>query len=205
MKKNKKCNIYIAVHKECNLPNIDGYIPLHVGKEGKKDLGFIGDNTKNNISSKNPNYCELTGLYWINKNIKCDITGLVHYRRYFFDKPLKHEFKDIIQVTEIKNILNNYDIIVPKKFLVREKNNYENYKKLEHIKDLDMCRKVISEIYPEYVESFDIAMEARYFYPFNMLISNKKIFDDYTNWLFDILFEVEKRVDISDYNDYDKR
>jgi hypothetical protein len=31
------------------------YLPLHVGREGKEDLGYIGDNTEDNISTKNPN------------------------------------------------------------------------------------------------------------------------------------------------------
>ncbi len=205
---NKKKNgvkVYIAVHKPCNLPNIEGYIPLQVGKEGKKDLGFVGDNTGDNISSKNSNYCELTGLYWMYKNVTCDIIGLVHYRRYFFKGMFQHRMSDIIRVEEIKSILKEYDIIVPKKFLVREKNNYENYKKLEHIEDLDICRQVIAELTPEYLDSFDLACKKRYFYPYNMFITRKGKFDEYAEWLFKILFEVEKRVDITNYSDYDKR
>ena len=38
-----------------------------------------------------------------------------------------------------------------------------------------------------------------------MIITRKNIFDDYCKWLFDVLFEVEKRVDISDRDDYQKR
>ena len=33
----------------------------------------------------------------------------------------------------------------------------------------------------------------------------KDKFDAYCEWLFDILFELEKRLDISDYSDYDAR
>lgn len=38
-------------------------------------MGYIGDNTGDNISLRNPNYCELTGLYWAWKNLKCDYIG----------------------------------------------------------------------------------------------------------------------------------
>ena len=38
-----------------------------------------------------------------------------------------------------------------------------------------------------------------------MLIMKKNRFDAYSKWLFDILFELEKRVDISDYDSYQAR
>lgn len=46
------------------MPDDDVYVPLHVGAAGKESLGYLPDNTGDHISSKNPNYCELTGLYW---------------------------------------------------------------------------------------------------------------------------------------------
>lgn len=46
------------------MPDDDVYVPLHVGAEGKESLGYLPDNTGDHISSKNPSYCELTGLYW---------------------------------------------------------------------------------------------------------------------------------------------
>ena len=75
--------ILVATHKAYWMPEDDVYLPLHVGREGKRDLGFVGDNTGDNISLKNPNFCELTGLYWAWKNLQCDYIGLCHYRRYF--------------------------------------------------------------------------------------------------------------------------
>ena len=82
--------IVVATHKAFPMPTDKMYIPLHVGAEGKTnedgtplDLGYQKDNTGDNISAKNANYCELTGLYWAWKNLKADYIGLVHYRRYF--------------------------------------------------------------------------------------------------------------------------
>ena len=39
----------------------------------------------------------------------------------------------------------------------------------------------------------------------NMFIMRKELLDEYCAWLFDILFEVEKRLDISSYSEYDRR
>ena len=55
--------ILIATHKEYWMPRDEVYLPIHVGKENKQELGYIGDNTGCNISIKNPNYCELTAIY----------------------------------------------------------------------------------------------------------------------------------------------
>lgn len=85
MKKNIK--LIVATHKSYEMPQDDNlYIPLHVGKKGKKDLGYLGDDTGDNISEFNPYYCELTGVYWAWKNLDYDYLGLVHYRRYFCKK-----------------------------------------------------------------------------------------------------------------------
>jgi len=39
----------------------------------------------------------------------------------------------------------------------------------------------------------------------NMVITSKTLYDEYCSWLFDILFEVEKRTNIENYDDYQKR
>lgn len=90
--------ILIAAHKQYWMPNDPVYLPLHVGAEGKQDLGYTQDNTGDNISAKNPNFCELTGLYWAWKNLDADYVGLVHYRRYFTRKEVHDIEKKKAQV-----------------------------------------------------------------------------------------------------------
>ena len=46
--------IIVATHKKYKMPKDDIYLPLHVGAQGNKSLGYIGDNTGDNISAKNP-------------------------------------------------------------------------------------------------------------------------------------------------------
>ena len=38
-----------------------------------------------------------------------------------------------------------------------------------------------------------------------MFVMKKQLFDEYCRWLFSILFELEKRIDISGYNKYEAR
>ena len=75
--------VIVAAHKPYRMPQDSMYLPLQVGRAvADQDLGWQGDNTGDNISLKNPYYCELTGLYWAWKNLKADAIGLVHYRRF---------------------------------------------------------------------------------------------------------------------------
>lgn len=52
------------------MPKDSMYLPMQVGASVKKadgktlDLGYTKDDTGDNISEKNPLFCELTGLYW---------------------------------------------------------------------------------------------------------------------------------------------
>lgn len=200
----KNVKVYIATHKKANLPELKEYVPIQVGAEGKEKLGYITDNTGENISNKNSNFCELTATYWIMKNDNSDIVGLTHYRRYFFNNIFSNSFKNIIHKEKIIKILNNYDIIVPKKYklgVTVEK----QYSQIHNIEDLMKCGEIIKNKNPEYSEAFDKVLKKRKIYTYNMFISRKKVFDDYYKWLFDILFEAEKIIDISNYDNYNKR
>ena len=108
--------IIVATHKKFIMPqDKELYLPIHVGCEGKKDLGFQGDNTGDNISSLNPYYCELTGLYWAWKNLDCDYLGLVHYRRYFTKRSQRYsDYTSMDEVVlsrgDLDNLLSQNDV-----------------------------------------------------------------------------------------------
>lgn len=83
-----KIKILIVGHKETPVLTDDIYLPIWVGaklSDKRIPLPWVGDDTGENISEKNKEYCELTGLYWAWKNLKdIDYVGLCHYRRYFY-------------------------------------------------------------------------------------------------------------------------
>ncbi len=205
MSTNKEVKIYIATHKELQYPYKECYIPIQVGADINKKLNYMGDNTGDNISKKNKNYCELTALYWIWKNSEADIVGLEHYRRYLYKNIFSNKAKNLLSKEDIIKTLNKYDIILPKPMYMSKNNVKEQFAIKHNVEDLQVCKEIIKEIYPEYEESFDKVMNSHHMYTCNMVITKKEIFNDYMKWLFDILFEVEKRVDISKYSDYNKR
>ena len=80
-----KTEIWVVTHKKYKEIDDDLHKTIQVGKSLGTDLGYVGDDTGDNISYKNPFYCELTGMYWLWKNYKCDIIGICHYRRFFLE------------------------------------------------------------------------------------------------------------------------
>lgn len=198
-----KTKIYIVTHKSFKEPKINGYIPIQVGASGKEYLGYKVDCEGDNISSKNANYCELTGVYWVWKNDdESDIVGIVHYRRYFVKR---FRLNRPIDINEINKILEKYDIILPKKEIYAE-SAIEQYSIDSGFEsDWDKIKEIIKEDYSDYLETYEKIMNNNKMYQYNMMICRKEIFDEYCNWLFDILFKLEKEIDLSQRNDYQKR
>lgn len=201
--------ILVATHKKYWMPADDVYLPIHVGREGKEDLDYMGDNTGDNISEKNPNYCELTGLYWAWKNLDCEYIGLCHYRRYFAHKAKGNSLKDkqqsILKKQDYEQLLQQYDVILPKKRNYYIETVRSQYEHAHNKRDLDEVENIIRQYYPSYIEAYEKVMSSRKLYIYNMFVMNKFMFDKYCTWLFDILFTLEKRIDIASYDKYNAR
>lgn len=187
--------IGIAAHKPYQMPEDAMYMPLHVGREGKSDIGYVGDNTGDHISEKNPSFCELTGVYFLWKNVEAEYLGLVHYRRHFsLKRKGKDPFQNVLRYEEIKPLLGTYKIFVPQKRRYYIETMYSHYAHTHYASHLDETRKIIEEIYPDYLKAYDDAVQATGGYMFNMMIMQKELFADYCEWLFTILFELERRI-----------
>lgn len=211
----KKTKIIIATHKKYRMPDDSMYLPLHVGAEGKESLGYRQDNTGDNISSKNPYFCELTGLYWAWKNLDCQYLGIVHYRRHFTvksriviwksRKSIAAKMKCVLHEDELRPLLEKYDMIVPNKRRYFIESLYSHYSHSHYSSHLDVAREIIEEKYPEYLVSFDKVIHRRSGYMFNMYIMGKELSDQYCVWLFDILFELERRIDMTGLSGFQRR
>lgn len=206
----KDIKIIVATHKKYEMPQNKIYLPVQVGAEGKEDLGYVKDNTGENISIKNPYFCELTGLYWAWKNLKHSYIGLAHYRRHFSTARKKGKNKDerlqqVLTLQETSQLLQDCDIILPKKRKYYIENLYNHYKHTMFVEPLDETRAIIAERYPEYLKEFDRLKKRTSAHMFNMFIMKREIVNDYCEWLFNILFELEKKIDISEYDSFHAR
>ena len=205
-----KITVIIAAHKKYQMPKDKLYLPLHVGAEGKDDIGYQKDNDGKNISKKNPFFCELTGLYWAWKNLKSDYIGLVHYRRHLtidkkIGKTTEEKFNHVLTLKQVKELLKDNDIILPNKRKYYIENLYDHYKHTMYIEPLDETRKIIEKKYPTYLDEFDKLHKRTSAHMFNMFIMKKDLLNGYCEWLFDILFELEKRMKDKEYDQFHSR
>lgn len=208
--------IYVITHKKFNDSLLDDhYKVLHVGVNDDCKDYYLRDDTGNNISYKNPNFCELTGLYWAWKNGSendDDICGLVHYRRYFTTKKeselywKKGVMPSILPYHEIEDKLRTHDMILPVQMRLLIHNVGTAYVKEHNKEDLNILENSIRKVCPNYLQSFNKTIKSKSFYWANMMICKKVLFDEYCAWLFSIMEELEKRIDITKYsNDYQTR
>ena len=96
-------------------------------------------------------------------------------------------------------------MILPKKRHYWIETNYTQYIHAHHEQDLTVTSEVIEQQCPDYLSAYDSQMGRRSGHRFNMFVMRSDLLDDYCRWLFSVLFELESRLDISDYDEYNKR
>lgn len=205
-----KVQIIVATHKEYRMPSDPLYLPVQAGAALHPSLPYTGDSSGENISRRNATFCELTCLYWAWKNLNADAVGLCHYRRYFaghraFHRNVKGKWNNILTTPEAESILRTVPIILPKRRNYFIETGYSQYAHAHHEQDLILTRAILQEKYPDYIPAFDTTLRRTRGHRFNMLVMRHDLFDRYCAWLFDILFTLEQRLDISSYSDYDRR
>lgn len=219
--KNIKTKVLVCCHKKDIFATENPYFPIQVGKETSKiDLGIQGDNTGENISNKNYCYCELTGLYWAWKNLNdVDIIGLCHYRRYF---DFHNQCEAIKPHTSFSTSdFQKIDLSIPNEVLNKVANGFivmtrpKSYRYnlmadycICHISDdFRVLSQTIKETQPKDIQNafFQVFYQKNMLRPCNMFLMNKSEFDEYCSWLFNLLENVEKKVDISNYSSSQKR
>ncbi|MCR5580063.1 MAG: DUF4422 domain-containing protein [Pseudobutyrivibrio sp.] len=192
--------IFTITHKKFDIPTDSTYIPLQVGAATHEHLGYLTDDTGDNISHLNCYYSELTGAYWVWKNVTdADIVGICHYRRF-----LLNDQELIFTAGEIGKLLETYDILTSKSLDLNFTYYYgfgENHSR----DDLDKTMEVIRDMYPDFYPLFYKRINECHTYFGNIMYCRKALFDEYCSFLFPIFEELHKHLNLDSYDDYHRR
>jgi len=217
----KNVEICVCYHKESKLFENECLKPIQVGADCTDlELGLEKDNTLDNISYKNFHYAELTAMYWLWKNSNAKVKGLLHYRRFldlykeingteelytvqYDDISDTNQFLDSLGLTEkrINELLEDYDIITRTKQNLRIWSHYTvktHYQKEHTAAHLDLATEAIKKLYPQYLNTWKNLLNQTYSYFTNTIIMKSSDYNCFCEWLFNILFEVERSINLYD-------
>lgn len=216
--------IFVATHKKVDysLPDHCRMIQVNAEKNGSWE-GYLHDNDPaDNISLKNESYCELTAFYALWKLCKADIKGLFHYRRFLTGEDeicLRNETlmsevgkrdigwikKHIIKTGQIERYLEDADIIVPLDNMPYPATAFEDIQRFVYPEDVRKMIESVEKLEPDYVtDLWEILLSTNISYC-NMLIASGAVVDGYCEWLFRIIEDVERKVDLEGYDASHKR
>lgn len=139
------------------------------------------DDIGDNISEKNRQYCELTGLYWIWKHATEDYVGLCHYRRHFI---LPDHWVERMEQ-------NSIDVILPVPLYVAP-NLEDNFRGRHAAREWDCMMQYLQSKLPEDYERAREFFQGNLYSPCNMMIARRQVLDELCAWLFPILDAVVK-------------
>lgn len=246
--------ILVVSHKPCKFPAGSFYVPMHSGradflkKYNNKSfpelynwmlVNTIGDDTGDNISDRNVNYCEWDVLYWAWKNYdkldNPDYIGLMHYRRhfifneaYYYSKQLslleqaygisyesfiddKYQEKIGLNDANIEKYCDLYDIVttLDSNFeLIGSPSlrvDYEQNIEGSHVKDFDLMIEILKLNYPSYVNSLEMHINGVSKMCYGIFLMKRDIFFEYCEFVFSVLFELDKMLKFDDYSTNGKR
>lgn len=219
--------IFVSHRIDMDSQTIDNplLIPVRCGAvyDNRENVAMLGDDTGENISEKRNSYCELTVQYWAWKNIKADYYGLCHYRRYlnysrhhYQQDPYYNVLEDVIDNDTIRmygleedvmqNVIPKYDLILPE--AVDLTKLPEKYKSVQdhwerspqlHKKDLQIMMNVLHKMHPEFYDTACKYIKGEKAYFCLICVMKRELFEEYCEWLFPLLSEIEKEIDTSDY------
>ena len=203
------------------------YVPVRCGAvyDERENVTMLGDDTGDNISEKRMSFCELTVQYWAWKNVKADYYGLCHYRRYlgFSDEKYpvdkleanngcvvesslsqKSVEKHCLTEKKMRAIIEDYDVIAMEPIKLNGTTNYgamANSPDYHNMDDVDIAIDIIEKKYPHMIPAVEKYMRrSENCWLYNCWIMKADIFEEYSQWLFSVLEEVEKKIDNTYYN-----
>ena len=190
--------MYVVTHKDAKLATLpEGYKFIHAGR--KEDLGYLGDDTGDNISELNPFLDETTALYWIWKNTRHTHAGLCHYRRFFTTANQNNfDAEKILSTEEILKILNEYDIITKREGMAEHEQFATMILSTGQPDLVNIVYKIVrdhlAKAQPAYLDAFDDMFNNFALFACGMFITRREIFNAYCEWLFSFIIDATRFV-----------
>lgn len=143
-------------------------------------IADILDNTSENISDRNKQYCEMTVSYWIWKNKHHGWKGIEHYRRHLLLKP--------------ELLGSDVDVVLPLPYICYPNELYQFRRFVtEDVKNALLT--ALKELHPAEYDGYIDILNGQYQYTYNMVCARNDVFDEYCRWFFEITEYMEKMGD----------
>lgn len=203
--------LLVCLHKPFPVPQSPLLRPVQVGAAlaGEAIPGCARDDGGENISERNPSYCELTAQYWAWKNLKADYYGFFHYRRYLYPgltakRPYRVEARPTAELLDklgwdrFPALIRDYDLIAPRGEDMR-RSVRAHYAGAKHHRgaDLELMEAIVREKTPEYAGAMEEYLSGSVCYFGNLYVMARPLFERYCGWLFPLLAEFDRRADWS--------
>ena len=223
-----KINVFIPYFNIVPVYSTEVFHPIFTGDINTKLVtDALQDSTDANIFSKSGIYGELSAYYWVWKNftdsragllsrqLQSEYIGFCQFYHFFdfnsnskvfapFNLIYLDEFAELFKNYSEENVLNftqGYDVVMPAKIPLNT-SLYEQYLNNHKQDDVDLALDTIKKIYPNYTDAVDKAMAANSMYPLGNFIMKKEVFNEFCEWLFNVLDVVEKRINWNVYGKY---
>lgn len=180
---------------------------------------MIGDDTGDHISDLNRSFCELTAQYWAWKNVEADYYGFCHYRRYLaftgHDVPVAGEERNngCIAVDHLDDraietfglsdevvteVVPRYDAVLCRPVQLRPMGIRDNVDAMRRspdwhdVRDMERALAILERRSPQLAGAARRYMRGGANRLYNAFVMRRDLFQDYCEWLFGILFELNE-------------
>lgn len=141
-----------------------------------KRVAPLTDDTGDNISAKNKQYCELSATYWAWKNTSHAWTGIEHYRRHLLVTP--------------KMLDNAVDAILPLPYLCYP-NTMTQFRRFVSEDVQQALLRALKDLHPLEYNEYEKILYGQYQYTYNIFCAKRAVFEDYCGWFFEITEHME--------------
>ncbi len=149
-------------------------------------IAELTDNTGDNISDKNADYCELTALYWIWKNKICSDAAVEYYGLFHYRRLLDISDEDLMRMQQ-----EGVDVVLPYP-TIHEPDMAEHHGRYINETDWQAMILALNQLCPDDAAMFKEILKQPYMYNYNMLVARKNVLRNYCEWLFPILERTEE-------------